>query len=195
MGAVFSYVAGSSFVLQNVYRLSPQAYGLIFALTGCAMVAGAQLSGRLTGRVSSASLLAAGLGTMTAGGALLFGVVVARAGGLAGVIPGVVMIMAGWGLVAPNALALGMQRYPQSAGAASAVVGFLQFTVAAIVAPLPGLGGTADPLPMAILVAAFPALAIGTVLAVPARSATRAAIPAAIGGVPTGDPAADPATT
>jgi MFS transporter, DHA1 family, multidrug resistance protein len=176
MGAVFSYVAGSSFVLQNVYRLSPQTYGLIFALTGCAMVAGAQLSGKLSGRVSSASLLATGLGTMMAGGALLLVVVVSRGVGLAGVIPAVIMIMASWGLVAPNALALAMQRYPQSAGAASAVVGFLQFTVAAIAAPLPGIGGTTDPLPMAILVVAFPAAAIATLLAVPARAATVSAL-------------------
>lgn len=192
MGAVFSYVAGSSFVLQNVYRLSPQTYGLIFALTGCAMVAGAQLSGRLAGRVSSASLLGTGLGTMTGGGALLLAVVVTRAAGLAGVIPAVIMLMAGWGLVGPNALALGMQRYPQSAGAASAVIGFLQFTVAAIAAPLPGLGGTADPLPMAILVAAFPALAIATVLAVSARPA-RAVRPAAVGWVGADEPEANPA--
>ncbi len=194
MGAVFSYVAGSSFVLQNVYRLSPQTYGLVFALTGCAMVAGAQLSGRLAGRVSSASLLATGLGTMTAGGALLLAVVASRAAGLAGVIPAVIMLMAGWGLVGPNALALGMQRYPQSAGAASAVIGFLQFTVAAIAAPLPGLGGTADPLPMAILVAAFPTVAIATVLAVPARAA-RAAVLAAVDGVRADEPEADPAPT
>lgn len=165
MGATFAYVAGSSFVLQNVYGLSPQGFGLIFALSGCAMVGGAQLSGRLAGRVGPASLLAAGLATMTGGGALLLTVVVSRAVGLGGVLPAIVMIMAGWGLVAPNALALGMQRYPQSAGAASAVVGFLQFTLAAVAAPLPGLGGTADPLPMAILVVAFPALAIATLLA------------------------------
>jgi MFS transporter, DHA1 family, multidrug resistance protein len=197
MGAVFSYVAGSSFVLQNVYRLSPQTYGLIFALTGCAMVAGAQLSGRLAGRLGSAPLLITGLGTMTAGGVALVAVFVSRAG-LAAVIPAVVMLMAGWGLVGPNALALGMQRYPQSAGAASAVIGFLQFTVAAIVAPLPGLGGTADPLPMAILVAAFPAVAIATVLAVrtrPARATARAARPAAVGGVRAEEPEADPAPT
>jgi len=176
MGATFAYVAGSSFVLQNVYRLSPQAYGLVFGLSGCAMVAGAQLSGRLAGRVGPASLLAAGLGTMTTGGGLLLLVVVSRLVGLAGVIPAALMIMAGWGLVAPNALALGMQRYPQSAGAASAVVGFLQFTLAAVAAPLPGLGGSADPLPMAVLVVAFPAAAIATLLALSARAGRSAAV-------------------
>lgn len=170
MGATFSYIGGSSFVLQNVYHLSPQAFGLIFALSGCAMVAGAQLSGRLAGRIDPASLLAAGLATMLAGGILLLTVVVSRVFGLGGVIPAALMIMAGWGLVGPNTLALAMERYPQSAGAASAVVGFLQFTMAAIAAPLPGLRGTADPLPMAILLAAFPVAAIVTVLAFSVRA-------------------------
>jgi len=169
MGATFSYVSGSSFVLQNVYHLSPQQFGLIFALSGCALVAGAQISSRLAGRVGPSSLLAAGLCAMLAGGVLLLTVVVSRVAGLAGVIPAVIMIMAGWGLIGPNALALAMQRYPQSAGAASAVVGFLQFTLAAIAAPLPGLRGTADPLPMAILLAAFPVAAILTLLAFSVR--------------------------
>ena len=40
MGATFAYVAGSSFVLQNVYGLSPQLYGLIFALNAIGMVVG-----------------------------------------------------------------------------------------------------------------------------------------------------------
>ena len=181
MGATFSYVGGSSFVLQNSYHLSPQLFGLIFALSGCAMVAGAQLSSRLAGRVGPASLLAAGLGAMLAGGFLLLTIVVSRVAGLPGVIPAVIMIMAGWGLIGPNALALAMQRYPQSAGAASAVVGFLQFMFGAIAAPLPGVRGTTDPLPMAILLAAFPVAAIVTLLAFsarPGRSTIGDAIPA-----------------
>ena len=181
MGATFSYIGGSSFVLQNVYHLSPQQFGLIFALSGCAMVAGAQVSSRLAGRVSPASLLATGLVSMLAGGVLLLTVVVSGIGGLAGVIPAVITTMAGWGLIGPNALALAMQRYPQSAGAASAVVGFLQFTLGAIAAPLPGLRGTTDPLPMALLLTAFPVAAILTLLAFsarPGRGTTADAIPA-----------------
>ncbi len=161
-GATFAYVAGSSFVLQNVYRLSPQLYGLVFALTACSMVAGAQVSARLAVRYGPATLLAAGLVTMAAGGALLFVVIVAHVVGLAGVIPALMLMLTGWGLTASNALALAIHRYPESAGAASAIVGCLQFLMAAIVAPLPGLGGDADPLPMAILVLAFPLTAIGT---------------------------------
>lgn len=160
MGATFAYVAGSSFVLQDVYGLSPQAYGLVFALNGGAMVAGAQVSGRLAGRLGPAALLAAGLITMTAGGVLFLIAALARSAGLAGVIPALIIMMAGWGLVGPNALALAMHLRPRSAGVTSAVLGCLQFVMAAVVAPLPGLRGAHDPLPMAVLLIALPAAAI-----------------------------------
>ena len=40
MSGTFAYVAGSSFVLQNVYGLSPQIYGLVFALNASVWSAG-----------------------------------------------------------------------------------------------------------------------------------------------------------
>jgi MFS transporter, DHA1 family, multidrug resistance protein len=160
MGATFAYIAGSSFVLQDVYGLSPQVYGLVFALNGGAMVAGAQVSGRLAGRYGPAALLATGLITMTSGGALFLVATLAHSAGLAGAIAALIIVMAGWGLVGPNALALAMHRRPRAAGAASAVLGCLQFLMAAIVAPLPGLGGAHDPLPMAMLLVVMPAAAI-----------------------------------
>ena len=178
MGATFAYVSGSSFVFQNVYHLSAQVYGAVFALAGCAMVVGAQIGGRLAGQVVPARLLGTGLGIMTAAGAVVVVIVVTSVVGVAGLIAAIVVMMGGWGLVGPNALALAMQRYPKAAGAASAVVGCLQFTLAAIAAPLPGLGGTADPLPMAILIVGFPAVAIVTLLVFSARRAP--AVPAAI---------------
>ena len=64
MGGTFAYIAGSSFVLQNVYGLSPQIYGLVFALNACGMVIGAQVNGRLAVRFSPVRLLTFGLVTM-----------------------------------------------------------------------------------------------------------------------------------
>jgi DHA1 family bicyclomycin/chloramphenicol resistance-like MFS transporter len=81
--------------------------------------------------------------------------------GLAGVIAVLFVAMFGWGFVGPNAVALALERYPQSAGAASAVLGSFQFLVASLAAPLAGVGGTADALPMAVLILALPAAGLG----------------------------------
>ena len=59
MGATFAYIAGSSFVLQNIYGLSPLGYGLVFALNACGMIIGAQVSGKLTVRFGASRLLTA----------------------------------------------------------------------------------------------------------------------------------------
>ena len=66
------------------------------------------------------------------------------------------VVMFGNGFVGPNSVALALQRYPHAAGSASAVLGFLQFSLAALVAPLAGIGGTHDAIPMAVLILLLP---------------------------------------
>jgi MFS transporter, DHA1 family, multidrug resistance protein len=171
MSGTFAYIAGSSFVLQNVYGLSPLAYGLVFAVNAFGLIIGAQVSGRLAGRFGPSPLLTTGLLTMIAGGLMLFIVVVGHVAGLAGVIPALWIVMFGFGFVGPNSAALAMQRYPQAAGSAAAVLGSFQFGMAAIIAPLAGAGGTADALPMVTLILVLPVAAIASrlLLAGPAR--------------------------
>ena len=173
MGGTFAYISGSSFVLQNVYGLSALWYGLVFALNAFGMIIGAQVSGHLAGRVGPGPLLTAGLVTMIAGGAVLFTVVVTHAAGLTGVIPALWVVMFGFGFVGPNSAALAMQRYPQAAGSAAAVLGSFQFGMAALIAPLAGAGGPKDALPMVLLVLLLPvaALAARVLLARPERRA------------------------
>ena len=91
--------------------------------------------------------------------------------------------MFGCGFVGPNSVALALQRYPQAAGAASAVLGSFQFAVAALVAPLAGIGGTADALPMALLITVLPFAALGSrfALAGIGRGQARAVGPTASG--------------
>ena len=175
MGGTFAYIAGSSFVLQDVYGLSALAYGLVFALCAFGMVIGAQVSGRLTGRLGAARLLTSGLVTMIAGGAVLFAAVSTRIGGLPAVIAALWAFMFGFGFVGPSAAALAMQRYPQAAGSAAAVLGSFQFGVAAIIAPLAGTGGTADATPMITLILVLPIAAVvcQVLLARPAGLAAR----------------------
>src|SRR4030088_1772039 len=65
---LFAYISGSSFVLQGVYGLSPQAYSLVFGLNGVGIVLVGQLNGRIVGRFTERTLLTAGLLASFAGG-------------------------------------------------------------------------------------------------------------------------------
>jgi DHA1 family bicyclomycin/chloramphenicol resistance-like MFS transporter len=80
--------------------------------------------------------------------------------GLVGVVVSLFAVMFGCGFVGPSSVALALQRYPHAAGAASAVLGSFQFVLAGLAAPLAGIGGTSDALPMALLVTVLPLAAL-----------------------------------
>lgn len=153
-GAVNAYVAGSSFVLENVYGASPQLYGLLFAANAVCMVAGAQMNAHLVGRLPTTRLLNAGLTTMVAAAIALLAVLSLRGAGLLGVVPPLALLMFSWSLVQSNALALALTRYPGLAGSAAAIMGVSQFLVGATVAPITGIGGSMSGFPMAIVISA-----------------------------------------
>src|SRR4051812_44578307 len=67
--AVFSYIAGSPFVLEDVYGISPQVFSAVFAVNACGIVAASQLNRWLLGRFGLRTLLAAGLSFTAGGGA------------------------------------------------------------------------------------------------------------------------------
>lgn len=148
-GAMFVYISGSPFVLQEVYAATPQQYSLIFGLNAFGLVVMAQVGGRLAGRVSQVGLVLTGLVLALSGGALLLLAVVAGMG-LGAVVAGLFVVMCGQGLILPGtgALALASQP-PQVAGAASALLGVLQFALGAAAAPLAGIFGEGTALPMA----------------------------------------------
>jgi DHA1 family bicyclomycin/chloramphenicol resistance-like MFS transporter len=156
--AMFAYIAGSPFVLEQIYGVSPQTFSLVFAANGLGFVAVSQAGGRLVGRVSQRRLLELGLGLSLAGGLLL--VAAASLGlGLPGVALGFFLTVASIGLVAPNSTALALSGHPQIAGSASAFIGVLQYVVGAAITPLVGLLGTGTALPLALLMASLSAAA------------------------------------
>jgi MFS transporter, DHA1 family, multidrug resistance protein len=157
--AMFAYISGSPFVVQDIYGLSPQAFSLIFAVNSLGIVAFGQVSGALAGRVRMITLLWAGLFVALCGGLLL---VVAVFGGLGlpGVLPALFLVVSAIGLTMPNSVALALSGRPANvAGSASALFGLLQYVVGAAVAPLVGLAGSHSAIPMAVVIAGSAAAA------------------------------------
>lgn len=156
LGALFSYISGSPFVLQDIYGVSPQRFSLIFGMIAAGYVACGQVNGRLVGRVAPRALLRFGLGAMTAA-ALAFLLMVALGGsggvGLPGIVPALMVLVGSLGFVLPNSTALALADHPKVAGTASALIGLLQYAVGAAAAPLVGLAGEDTALPMALVIA------------------------------------------
>jgi MFS transporter, DHA1 family, multidrug resistance protein len=150
--AMFGYIAGSSYVLENVFGISPQLFSVIFAVNSGGLITLSLLGSRAVGRRGSGWLLRRGLvGTAVASVAALV-VTVAHAGLWPLLVCFFVLLCAN-GLVLPNGTASAMASQTGSLGAASALLGLGQFGAGALVAPLVGVAGPQDALPMAIVIA------------------------------------------
>ena len=148
MAAMFAYVSGSSFVLQNIYGLSPQSYAIVFGLNAIGLVGAGQVNARLVGRVASeARLLLTALSAASVAGAVL---VVATLLGLPlpVLLAALFVMIASLGFVMPNTTTLALADHREVSGSASALLGVTQFVVGALAAPLVGMGGVGSALPM-----------------------------------------------
>jgi DHA1 family bicyclomycin/chloramphenicol resistance-like MFS transporter len=159
-GSMFAYIAGSPFVVQEIYGVSPQLYGAIFGMNALGIIICSQINGALVGRLGPRRLLGIGIGLGASGGCAVLGAVAAGAG-LAGILPCLFVSVASLGFVVPNATALALTDYPHIAGSAAALIGALQFLFGAAAAPLVGVAGSGSALPMAVLMAAFGVGALG----------------------------------
>ncbi|MDH5161795.1 multidrug effflux MFS transporter [Heyndrickxia oleronia] len=150
--AMFGYISGSPFVLQDIFGVSPQMFSIIFAINGVGIIIASQLTGRLAGRVSELKLFIIGISLCAIGGVILLLVVLLDAG-LYAVIPSLFIVVSSVGMVGTTSFSLAMQNQSETAGSASAILGLLPFILGAIVAPLVGLGGSHTAVPMAIVIA------------------------------------------
>jgi DHA1 family bicyclomycin/chloramphenicol resistance-like MFS transporter len=158
--ALFSYIAGSSFALENVFGVSPQLFGVIFGVNALGLVCSSQVGARYVGRLGPRRLATIGLCGSAVTGVVLIVAILAHAG-LWIVLPCFFSLMVNYGLVGPNLTALAMAIHPRSAGGASALIGSIQFTAGAAVAPLVGLAGTHSAVPMGVLIAASVLVSLG----------------------------------
>jgi DHA1 family bicyclomycin/chloramphenicol resistance-like MFS transporter len=148
---LFSYIAGSSFVLENIYGVSPQVFSLVFAVNSLGLIAMSQLGGRLVARFGAATLLRYALGGLAVGSIATLVFTLADAG-LAPLLASLFVILSFNGMVFPNATAVSLSEQEGALGSASALLGVGQFGTGAVIAPLVGLGGTQSALPMAVLI-------------------------------------------
>jgi DHA1 family bicyclomycin/chloramphenicol resistance-like MFS transporter len=136
---MFAYISGSSFVLQQGYALSDTTFSLLFGANALGLIALSQVNRRLLDRFAPRTLLVA---TLLAGLCAGLGLLVAAlAGTLAGLAAALFCFISTVGMVTPNSTALALDRHPEIAGTAAAVLGGVQFTLGAAAAPLVALMG------------------------------------------------------
>ena len=158
-GAFFAYLAGSSFVFQNIYQVSPQQFSLIFGFIGMGLMFAGMLPARLAGRVSDVLLLKWSILSPLAGAIFLlagFWLEASITYTVAWVFfPGVPLSVMG-----AASFSLALSRQGRNAGSASALIGFFSMILGACMMPVVGIMGDHTAIPMAVIMVTGYALGV-----------------------------------
>jgi DHA1 family bicyclomycin/chloramphenicol resistance-like MFS transporter len=149
---LFAWISGASFVLQYLYGLTPFQFGVAFAIGSVGYMVGTTLAARLVMRHGVDATLGVGAAAMAGGGlAMLLAVAFGLTSAASLVLP-MALYLAGLGMVLPQSIAGAMTPFPERAGAASALLGFVQQSLAALCGAAVGalLGTSAWPLAGAV---------------------------------------------
>jgi MFS transporter, DHA1 family, multidrug resistance protein len=151
-GGLFTYIGVSSFIVQDFYRLSPIGYGLSFALGAGFFIGGTFLGRRVAQRSGLDAAIGVGVALLAIGGLVLpFAVAFGPRHILSFFVP-MAIFQAGIGVTTPQALAAAMTPFPERAGAASSLAGFMQMAGAAILLGFTGsVFGASAPLQSSII--------------------------------------------
>ncbi len=158
LSSIFAYVSGSSFVLQEGYGLDERTFGLVFGANALGLTVASQLNPTLIRHFGVVNVLSGAMvvAVLAATGLLVTGLT--GFGGLMGVLVPLGLVVAAAGLSLPNTPALALTRHGEAAGTAAAMLGFVQFGVGALVAPVVGAFGSTTAAPMGAVMVAVTAL-------------------------------------
>lgn len=154
MSGMFVYIFGSPFVFMQIHGVRPERYGWIFGLNALGLISVSLLNRALLARVAGAGILSRALPVTAAAGIAVLIMAWTGAGGLPGLLVPIFAYVASLGFVFPNVIATALTSQGENAGAASALLGALQFGAGAAVGALLGALGDGTAVPMAGLIAA-----------------------------------------
>jgi MFS transporter, DHA1 family, multidrug resistance protein len=151
-GGIFAYVAGTPFAYITYYHVSPQYYGVLFAVGIVGIMVANQINARLVMRVGSDALLRIGALIAALMGTLLAFDAWSGWGGLAGLVLPLFLFVSTNGLIAANSIAGALGARPDHAGAVSALIGAIQYGTGITGSALVGLCADGTPRPMAYVI-------------------------------------------
>lgn len=148
--ALFAYVAGSSFVLQEYYGLDEQQFGILFGINAAGLIVATQVNPFLLRRWEPQHILTAGVGLGMAATSALLAAALTEAPLVLVLVP-LWLVMFSVGLSFPNTPALALSRHGEAAGSAAALLGAVQFGLASVITPLTGLVSTGSAVGMGVV--------------------------------------------
>ncbi|MBV7259401.1 multidrug effflux MFS transporter [Erythrobacter crassostreae] len=163
IGAMSAFFVGSPIVFIDLLGVSATEYGLYPPLAITGFIIGSVATRKLAGRLAVYDLAKVGVSISLMGAILmvvfpLFGIEHKHA-----INVSIVVFVSGMGVFMPTAVAIALERFPERAGTAAAMLGFLQMGIGAAASAGVGLLANAQPFlafPIIMVVSALSAFAL-----------------------------------
>ena len=161
---IFTYVSGSPKVFMEVYGVSGEVYGWIFAGLSVGFIGCSQVNSFLLRRFQSRQIIPVALAFQSAFGILLFLAAITHILTLTLLLILLFGYLCCLGFVNPNTAALCLAPFSKNAGSASAVMGALQLGIGAITSAAVSAVKIPNASPMAFTLALCGLTALGVLL-------------------------------
>ena len=176
-GAFTAYISNISYVLVDQLDVPIESFGYYFAIVVAGFMSGTIVGGRLTNKVGIPRITLIGIVILVLASSVGAALSVAGVATLVSVIGPATVMLHGIGLVFPNAIAGAIGPFHAMAGAASALLGFIQMGVGAIIATVTAslYDGTTQPMALGIVASSIACLVLFLALGRGHQAATAAA--------------------
>jgi DHA1 family bicyclomycin/chloramphenicol resistance-like MFS transporter len=155
---MMSYISASPFVYQRVMGLSEVQYGVAFGINAAGLIGAGAVVSRLVDFVQPRRIVSAALTLQVMATATLVALVLLHAPAWTYGVAIFLAVLSNGGIMGTSA-ALAMAHVREVAGTGSALLGFSQFALGAVVSPLVGLTGDQSAVAPALVMAASSLLA------------------------------------
>ncbi len=158
-GSFFAYIAGSSFLFQNIYEVSPQTYSYIFGGIGLGLMFMGMLPAKMAGTVEEITFLKWSL-IVPFVMSLFFLAGILLDAPIWYTLPVLFLTIVPLSIMGAASTSLSLSRCGKNAGSASALLGFFNMILGGVMMPVTGIAGDHTAVPMAVLMVAGYALSL-----------------------------------
>lgn len=153
-GSFFSYIAGSSFLFQNIYHVSPQTFSYIFGGIGIGLMIAGIIPARMAGAIPEIILLKWSVVVPMIGSFFFLGGILLDAP-IWYSIAVLFLTITPLAVMGASSVSLALSRCGKNAGSGSALIGFFSMILGGAMMPMVGIAGDQTAVPMALIMAFF----------------------------------------
>jgi len=157
---LFTYVAGSPLVFMDIFKVSGEAYGWIFAFMSVSFIGSSQLNSVLLKKYNSEQLVYFGLALQCFVSIIFLVAAMNNLLDLYGTIAMLFLYLGCLGLTNPNTAGLSLAPFTKNAGSASALLGALQLGMGAVASMAVGVLVKDSMVPMVAIMASSTIIAL-----------------------------------